>query len=134
MRQRIILIILAVLPLACLAEPEKDLATLARENNMVTVKNYCVDYWTTDSSRRDSLSKVSSVSELCGCIQEDMKFTVSDDLATRLLQMQAGHQAGSANKYVGDDAILQTTKEWLDRYSAASVSCGERFMRRKNQR
>ena len=63
-----------------------------------------------------------------------MKFTVSDDLAERLLNMQIGHQDGAPNKYLTEDERLKTNKEWADHYNAASVSCKETVIRRRNQR
>ena len=130
---RTLLIILAVFPLACLAESEKDFATVARESNAETVKRYCVGQWT-EPSANEILSKVSSVAELCGCVQDEMKFAVSDDLSIRLLKAQAGHQAGELNKYLTEDERLRTFKEWGDHYNAASRSCKESVIRRRNQR
>ena len=106
---------------------------MARENNTSWAKKHCIDYWTNDISRRDILAKFSSVAETCSCILDEMKFTVSDDLAERLLRLQVGHQNGTPNKFASEEENSKTTKEWFDRYSAASVSCGERFMRRRNQ-
>jgi hypothetical protein len=134
MFKKLFLGFLLAVPLLGFSKPEKDLASLARENNMETVKGYCIDYWTNDSSRRDILMKFSSLAETCGCVQEDMKFTVSDDLAIRVLKMQQGNQVAATNKYLSEDEISRTTKEWFALYSAASISCGERFMRRRNQK
>jgi hypothetical protein len=138
MLKRLLLIGLAINSLTCFAQSTKDLETLnkevtaiARQQNIETVKRYCVDYWTSDSNKRDILAKFSSVAETCSCIQDEMKFTVSDDLAERLLRIQVSYQAGTPNKYGTDEENSKTTKEWFDRYSAASVSCGQRFMRRK---
>ena len=139
--KRLLLIGLSLISLSSFAQPAKDLATInkevtvmARENNIETVKNYCVDYWTSDSNRRDILAKFSSVAETCSCIQDEMKFTVSDDLAERLLRIQVSYQAGTPNKYGSEEENSKTTKEWFDRYSAADRSCKERFIRRKYPR
>ena len=133
-------IVLALISFTGFAQSTKDLATLnkefaalARENNIELVKNYCVDYWTIDPGKRDILAKFSSVAETCSCVQDEMKFTVSDDLAERLFRGQLAHIAGTPNKYASEEENSKTLKEWSDRYSAASVSCGQRFMRRRNQ-
>lgn len=107
---------------------------MARENNIEVVKNFCVDYWTSDPVKRDILAKFSSVAETCSCVQDEMKFTVSDDLAERLLRGQLSHVAGTPNKYASEDENSKTLKEWSDRYSAADKSCKERFIRRKYPR
>jgi hypothetical protein len=137
MQKRKILIFLAFISISCLAETKKDLAALqkemtvlARESHIETVKKYCVNFWI-EPSKRDVLSKFASVAEMCECVQSDMKFTVSDDLAERLFNIQLGHHAGSPNKYLNEEESLKTTKEWFDRYSAADISCKERFLRRR---
>lgn len=140
MLKKLVLIVIALISFTSFAQPTKDLATInkeitatARENNIESVKKYCVDYWTSDPNRRDILAKFSSVAETCSCIESEMKFTVSDDLAERLLRIQVSYQAGTPNKYASEEENSKTLKEWFDRYSAASVSCGQRFMRRRNQ-
>lgn len=138
MRQRLLLIFLTLLSIACSAETEKDLATLqkefttlARESHLYTVKNYCVNFWI-EPGRRDALSKFASVAEMCECVQSDMKFTVSDALAEKLFQMQIDHQVSQTNKQLSEAETLSVMKEWMSRYSAAEVSCKERFVRRRN--
>jgi hypothetical protein len=138
MFKRLLLMGLALMSFSCFAESTKDIATInkevaamARENNIESVKKYCIDYWTSDPNRRDILAKFSSVAETCSCIESEMKFTVSDDLAERLLRIQVSHQAGTPNKYASEEENSKTLKEWFDRYSAASSSCGQRFMRRR---
>lgn len=141
MLKRLLLLGLSLISFSSFAQSTKDLATInkevtaiARDNNMDSVKKYCVDYWTSDPDRRDILSKFSSVAETCSCIQEDMKFTVSDDLAERLLRIQVSYQAGTPTKYASEEENSKTLKEWFDRYAAADKSCKERFIRRKYPR
>ena len=134
MRQQILLLILVGLLIECSAQPTKDISKLARENNTETVKRYCVDYWTADPVKRDLLAKFSSVAETCSCIDDEMKFTVSDDLALRLLQFQSDKNSASATKYLTEEVSDKTAKEWFERYFAATASCGQRFIRRTNQR
>lgn len=140
MRQRLLLVFLTFISIACLAEPKKDRATLekeftalAKESHVETVKNFCVNTWI-EPNKRDILSKFASVAEMCECVQAEMKFIVSDELAVRLFNMQIGHQAGTPDKYASEEENSRTTKEWLARYSAADGSCKERFIRRRNQR
>ena len=111
------------------AEPAKDLVTDAREEQGEMVKKKCVDFWTTDSNSR-ILAKYSSVAEICGCIQDEMKFTVSDNLSIRLYQAPNGYIDGSLSR----EAFEMILDEWNNRYSAASLSCFQRFIRRRNQR
>lgn len=63
-----------------------------------------------------------------------MKFTVSDDLAEKLLRMQVSQVAGTPNKYASEEENSRTTADWFNRYSAADKSCKERFIRRKYPR
>jgi hypothetical protein len=138
MLKRLLLVGLSLISFSCFAQSTKDLATInkeitaiARENNIETVKNFCVDYWTSDPNRRDILAKFSSVAETCSCIESEMKFTVSDDLAERLIRMQVSAQDGTPNRYDSEEENLKITKEWFNRYTAADKSCKERFIRRK---
>ena len=141
MPKRLLLIALTFISISCFSQPTKDIATInkevtaaASENNIETVKNFCVDYWTSDPSKRDLLAKFSSVAETCSCMQDEMKFTVSDDLAERLLRMQVSQAAGAPNKYASEEENSRTTADWFNRYSAADKSCKERFIRRKYPR
>ena len=57
-------IVLALISFTSFAQSTKDLVTIdkevtavARENNIETVKNFCVDYWTSDPGKRDILAE-----------------------------------------------------------------------------
>jgi hypothetical protein len=61
---------LSLIAFSCFAHSTKDLAAInkeitatARENNIESVKKYCVDYWTSEPNKLDILAKFSSVAE-----------------------------------------------------------------------
>jgi hypothetical protein len=108
---------------------EIELVTLARKNYDGTVKNYCVNFWS-PPDKIDLLSKFATVSEHCKCMQDEMNYSMTDDLAIRLLKLQM--QADILEeKYLSVDLVKATANEWGSKYGVAHKTCTERFIRRR---
>lgn len=123
--QAIVAFFVLTLPLICIAQT----SDIARKNYSETVKNYCIDQWSA-KEKIDLLSKFATLSEHCKCMQDEMDYSVNDDLATRVIQMQL-QTNDSAVKYLSDEVIEGTIREWDAKYRVAHRACTERFIRRR---
>ncbi len=103
---------------------------IAKKNNSETAKNYCINFWSAQE-KIDALSKYATLSEQCKCVQDEMDYSVNDDLAKRLIEMQI--QANNSEvKFLSEEVVKETTREWQSKYDVANRVCGLRFVRRRN--
>jgi hypothetical protein len=63
------------------------LQTKLQKNNSETAKSFCINFWSAQE-KIDALSKYATLSEQCKCTQDEMNYSVTDDLATRVIEMQ----------------------------------------------
>ncbi|WP_396439865.1 hypothetical protein [Limnohabitans sp.] len=118
-------LLVIALPLCAYAQTSE----IARKNYSETVKNYCIDQWSA-KEKIDLLSKFATLSEHCKCMQDEMDYSVSDDLVTRLIQMQLKIN-DSTVKYLSDEVVKGTIREWDAKHHVAHRACTERFIRRR---
>ena len=109
---------------------EKELTITARENNIETVKNFCISKWSEKQSI-EILSKFSTLAEFCTCTQEEMKYLVPDVLSVNLLKLQVQTTNKNAKQYLTEEEMSETTTQWYASWTIANKTCGEKFMRRK---
>jgi hypothetical protein len=102
---------------------------IARKNYSETVKNYCINYWTTEEGNKH-LSKFATISEQCKCVQDETSYFLTDDFANRVLEMQL-QANNSAHKFMSEDAANAIISEIISKFSSANRACGEKFIRRR---
>lgn len=112
-----------------LANTKKEFEKIARENFIETTKNICVNFWSAQE-KVEALSKLTSISEHCRCIVDEMNFLASDSLATRLIEMQIQH-ANKNNEYLSDSEVAATVSEWQGKNQAANKICTEKAFRNR---
>ena len=129
----IVAIIAIALPLCSFAQSsdiaKNNSSEIAKKNYSETVKNYCINFWSAQE-KIDALAKYATLSEQCKCTQDEMNYSVTDDLATRVIEMQI--QANNSEvQYLNEDGIKETVREFQSKYGVANRVCAERFIRRR---
>ena len=109
---------------------DKEITTLARQNNIETSKRMCVDYWTQPNQLK-ALSKFATISEQCSCVQNEMKYLVTDELANALIKTQIQSQGNSTLPRLSDEVIKNTINEWGTHLNSSYRTCSEKFMSRR---
>lgn len=106
---------------------DKEIASIARQNNLDTAKTLCVDEW---SKRKnvEMLSKFATTSEFCKCVQDEMKYLVSDNLAINLLKLQLRRRTDLDIEHLSDKEVEKTSQDWADYLSSSYHSCAEKYI------
>lgn len=102
----------------------------ARENNMASTKNYCVDFWGRPD-RAEALSKIATLSEQCECVQGEMRYMVSDELAVKVMNLQTQNREGLGYTLLSEAEVKDAAMDWTDKWHTANKACGEKFLRRR---
>jgi hypothetical protein len=133
MRKFVFLLALVCAPIFGLANSERQIA-IAREFTTETApKGFCIANWS-KPERSAALSKFASISEMCACVQREMQFLVSDDLAITFLEARLGMQEGDPGKYISADAAEKAVTDFWNLYVGADRACCEKFIRRRDGR
>lgn len=109
-----------------------DGQVIARNNVNRTIKKLCVDRWS-ESSGSKALAPFASLSEMCQCVEQEVSYAVSDELADKVIKMQIDVNGTNSEKYLSQGDIDQTTKEFFSLYQAGSRGCMEKFIRQRRR-
>lgn len=133
MRIFILLLALACAPVLGLADPSIDVSQARNYTIDTLAKKVCIAHWSQPDNAA-AMAPFASISEHCSCIQDEMRYTVSDELAVksfRSLLEGTPKQSGPL--------LSAGEREWVSDsfgrlYVAAEKSCREKVVRRNNGR
>ena len=113
---------------------QDDIKALARKSIQGAAKNFCVGEWS-DNPHSISLAPYASVSEMCQCVEREISYTASNELAERFVTMQfyinATNSEKNSEKYLSKEVNNKTLQDFLALYGSAVRGCGEKFIRQR---
>jgi len=133
MRKFVLLLALASAPILGLANSEKEIAG-AREYTINTAtKNLCIKHWS-EPEKAAALAPFASISEMCSCIQDELRYTLSDDLAVTYFKGQLEVVIGQYGKLLPAGEGQKAATNVASLYNAADDGCRQKFIRRSQGR
>ena len=111
----------------------RSITEIARENIDETTQRLCVHEFSQEKGAK-ALRPFATISEMCGCMKSEMRYTVNDELANNLIKAQLDNEKEKGErKYISKDEADIAFAEYLKHLSNARSSCIEQFIRRKGR-